>query len=127
MNINPKIRKWYKIPVNGINKFRFHCILLLIILLIFLTFKLQQGYAQTKMALKNDHIEVFIEIEGQNIQSAKDKENPIEIQPSGDIFGKLVCKIIGNETIHINYVKIGFIIFDREVFSKEMELNVSLS
>ena len=113
--------------MKWINKFRFNNLLLFIVVLICLTLKGQHGHAQTNMALKDDHIEILIEIDGQNIQNARDKENPIEIHPSGDIYGKLICKIIGNETIHINYVKIGFIIFDREIFSKEMELNVSLN
>ena len=84
-------------------------------------------YAQSNLALKDDHIEIIIEIEGQNIQNAVDKENAIQIHPTGDIYGKLICKIIGNDTIYIDKVKIGFVIIDRDVFSNEMDINVSLN
>ena len=64
--------------MNWINKFRFNNLLLFIVVLICLTLKGQHGHAQTNMALKDDHIEILIEIDGQNIQNARDKENPIE-------------------------------------------------
>jgi len=61
------------------NKIRLNFYLLFLIILISLTLKGHYGYAQPNLALKDDHIEVLIEIEGHNIRNARDKENHIDI------------------------------------------------
>lgn len=114
--------------MNHIPKFRMS-FLFLILIIIFCLFSNNKNYVfgQSEFALKDDYIEIIIEIEGKNILNATVKENAIEIYPTGNIYGNLICKIVGNETVNIDKIKIGFILLDREISSEEMKVNISLN
>ena len=82
------MRNIYRVSLNKMKIFKLIYFALYLIVFVSFTSSLY-AYAQSNMALKDDHLEVMIEIEEQNIQNAIKKANAIEIKTIRKTLNKL--------------------------------------